>query len=195
KEEKKINEKWLTSSKKCINDQIPYQKKKVLGGELFTESSSKMNENEIFFVPASMGYDQEMVPKTKDWVERLNPNSKVPNFNTGRIIVSKSQAINESLESTKILNTPESSKDSEAESLTLLPPLKNLQGASPNLEVMPLTFQPYSPKERAGLGIMKYTKPETQDSSNKSVSGTVTVSETKQITSLVPTKVKDSEQE
>ncbi|GKE64023.1 retrovirus-related pol polyprotein from transposon TNT 1-94 [Tanacetum coccineum] len=51
KEEKKINEKWLTRSKKvsqCISDQIPHQKKKVLGGELFTESSSKMNEMKIF---------------------------------------------------------------------------------------------------------------------------------------------------
>ncbi|GJY19881.1 retrovirus-related pol polyprotein from transposon TNT 1-94 [Tanacetum coccineum] len=60
---------------------------------------------------------------------------------------------------------------------------------------MPLTFQPHSPKERPGLGIMKHTKPETQDSSNKSVSGTVTVSETKQTTPLVPTEVKDTEQE
>ncbi|GJY39924.1 hypothetical protein Tco_0426288 [Tanacetum coccineum] len=134
-----------------------------------------MNENENLFVPASMGYDQEMVPKTKDWVERLNPDSKLPNFNTGRILVPESQAVNESLESTKTLNTPESSKDSEAESLTPLPPLKNLQGASPSSEVMPLTFQPHSPKERPGLGIMKHTKPETQDSSNKSVSGTVTM--------------------
>ncbi|GJX93453.1 retrovirus-related pol polyprotein from transposon TNT 1-94 [Tanacetum coccineum] len=155
KEEKKINEKWLTSSKKvsqCISEQIPHQKKKVLGGELFTESSSKMNENENLFVPASMGYDQEMVPKTKDWVERLNPDRLLQNFNTGRILVPESQAVNESLESTEILNTPESSKDSEAESLTPLPPLKNLQGASPSSEVMPLTFQPHSPKERPGLG-------------------------------------------
>ncbi|GKC36563.1 retrovirus-related pol polyprotein from transposon TNT 1-94 [Tanacetum coccineum] len=192
KEEKKINEKWLTSSKKvsqCIDEQIPHQKKKVLGGELFTESSSKINENENLFIPASMGYDQEMVPKTKDWVERLNPDSKLPNFNTGRILVPKSQAVNESLESTETLNTPESSRDSEAESLTPLPPLKNLQGASPSSEVMPLNFQPYSPKERPGLGIMKHTKPETQDYSNKSVSGTVTISETKQITSSVPTEI------
>ncbi|GKC62267.1 retrovirus-related pol polyprotein from transposon TNT 1-94 [Tanacetum coccineum] len=164
KEEKKINEKWLTSSKKvsqCISEQIPHQKKKVLGGELFTESSSKMNEN--LFVPASMG-----------------------------ILVPESQAVNESLETS---NTPESSKDSEAEFLTPLPPLKNLQGASPSSEVMPLTFQPHSPKERPGLGIMKHTKPKTHDSSNKSVSGTVTVSETKQTTPLVPTEVKDTEQE
>ncbi|GKE90887.1 hypothetical protein Tco_1571982, partial [Tanacetum coccineum] len=87
---------------------------------------------------------------------------KLPNFNTGRILVPKSQAVNESLESTKTLNTPES-----AESFTPLPPLKNLQGASPSSE----------------------------DSSNKSVSGTVTVSETKQNTPSVPTEFKDTEQE
>nr|GEX57245.1 retrovirus-related Pol polyprotein from transposon TNT 1-94 [Tanacetum cinerariifolium] len=65
-------------------------------------------------------YDQEMVPKTEDWVERLNPDSKLPNFNTGRILVPKSQVVNESL---KVLNTLESSKDFEAEFLTPLPPL------------------------------------------------------------------------
>ncbi|GJS32879.1 hypothetical protein Tco_0531261 [Tanacetum coccineum] len=170
RKEKKINEKWLTSSKKvsqCISEQIPHQKKKVLGGDLFTESSSKMNENENIFVPAFMGYDQEMVPKTKDWVERLNPDSKLPNFNTGRILVPKSQAINESLKPTKTSNTPESSKDFEAESLIPLPPLENLQGASPSSE----------------------------DSLNKSVSRTVTVSKTELITPSVPTEVKDTEQE
>ncbi|GJT48961.1 hypothetical protein Tco_0975118 [Tanacetum coccineum] len=114
------------------------------------------------------------------------------NLLSKRILVSESQAVNESLET---LNTPESSKDSEAEFLTPLPPLINLQGASPSSEVMALTFQPHSPKERPCLGIKKPTKPETQDSSNKSVSGSVTVSETKQITPSVPTKVKDTEQE
>ncbi|GKC25976.1 retrovirus-related pol polyprotein from transposon TNT 1-94 [Tanacetum coccineum] len=114
-----------------------------------------------------MGYDQEMVPKTKYWVERLNPDSKLPNFNTGRILVLESQAVNESLESTKILNTPESSKDSEAESLTLLPPLKNLQGASQSSEVMPLTFQPHSPKKRPGLDEKVNSNQKTQESNSK----------------------------
>nr|GEW69282.1 hypothetical protein [Tanacetum cinerariifolium] len=137
-------------------------------------------------------YDQEMVPKTKDWVERLNPDRKLLNFYIGRILVPESQAINESL---KNLNTLESSEDFEAEFLTSLPPLRNLQGASSSSEVMPLTFQPHSTKERPGLGIMKHRKPETHDSSNKIVSGTVIVSETKKITSLVPTEVKDTKQE
>ncbi|GKF12808.1 hypothetical protein Tco_0050734 [Tanacetum coccineum] len=142
---------------------------------MLTESSSKMNENENLFVPASMGYDHEMVLKTKDWVERLNPDSRLPNFNTGRILVPESQAVNESLKTTKTSNTPKSSKDSKMESLTPLLPLKNLQGASPSSEVMPMTFQLNSPKKRPGLGIMKHTKPETKVSLNKSVSGTVTI--------------------
>ncbi|GJU52639.1 hypothetical protein Tco_1226353 [Tanacetum coccineum] len=90
-----------------LSEPNSHQKKNVLGGELLTESSSKKNENEYLFVPASMGYDQEMVPKTKDWVERLNPDSKLPNFNTGRVLVPESQPVNESFETS---NTPESSK-------------------------------------------------------------------------------------
>ncbi|GJX72103.1 retrovirus-related pol polyprotein from transposon TNT 1-94 [Tanacetum coccineum] len=70
-----------------------------------------------------------MVPKSNDWAERLNLDSKLPNFNTGRILVHESQAVNESLETS---NTPKSSKDSEAEFLTPLLPLKNLYGASPS---------------------------------------------------------------
>ncbi|GJX24218.1 retrovirus-related pol polyprotein from transposon TNT 1-94 [Tanacetum coccineum] len=169
KEEKKINEKWLTSSKKvsqCISGQIPHQKKKVISGEMLIESSLKMNENENIFVPASM-----------------------------RILLPESQVVNESLKPTKTSNTPKSSKDSKMESLTPLPPLKNHQRASPSSKVMPLTFQTHSPKERPGLGIMKHTKPKTQDSLNKSVSGTIIVSKIEPTTHSVPTDVKDIEQE
>ncbi|GKB65950.1 hypothetical protein Tco_0927362 [Tanacetum coccineum] len=56
-------------------------------------------------------------------VERLNPNNKLLNFNTGRILVPESQAVNESLKPTETSTDPESSKDSGAESLTPLPPL------------------------------------------------------------------------
>nr|GEV67875.1 retrovirus-related Pol polyprotein from transposon TNT 1-94 [Tanacetum cinerariifolium] len=100
-----------------------------------------------------MGYDHEMVLKSKDWVERLNSDSKHPNFNTRRILVFESQAVNESLKPTKTSITHESSKDYEAESLIPLPPLKNSSSASPSSEVMPLTFQPHSSKERSGIGI------------------------------------------
>ncbi|GKC91725.1 retrovirus-related pol polyprotein from transposon TNT 1-94 [Tanacetum coccineum] len=138
KEEKKINEKWLTSLKKvsqCISEKSLTKRRKFL----------------------VVNY----------WVERLNPDSKLPNFNTGRVIVPKSQDVNESLKPTNTSITPEASKYSKAESHIPLPPLKNLQGASPSSE----------------------------DSLNKSVSGAVTVSETESTTPSVPTEVKDTEQE
>nr|GEU39508.1 hypothetical protein [Tanacetum cinerariifolium] len=128
-------------------------------------------------------------------VERLNPDIKLPNFNIGRVLVPKSHVVNESLKPTNTSITPESSKDYDAKSLIPLPPMKNLQGASLSSEVMPLTLQPHTPKKRPGLGIMKHTKPETQDSLNKSVSGTVIVDETEPTTPSVPTEVKDTEQE
>nr|GEV16372.1 retrovirus-related Pol polyprotein from transposon TNT 1-94 [Tanacetum cinerariifolium] len=97
-----------------------------------------------------MGYDQEMVLKTKDWVKRLNPESKLPNFNTGRILVPESQAVNESPET---LNTPESPKDSEAEFLTPLPPLKNLQGASLSLEIRGGILAESSQSNESSIGV------------------------------------------
>ncbi|GJY16848.1 hypothetical protein Tco_0387270 [Tanacetum coccineum] len=134
-----LPEKWLTFSQELRNTNhtqtfgladIYGRFNKVLDGELLTESSSKINENKNLFVPASMGYDHKMVPKSKDWVERLNPDNKLPNFNTGRILVLESQAVNESFKPTETSTDPESSKDSKAESITPLPPLKILQGAS-----------------------------------------------------------------
>ncbi|GJY13967.1 hypothetical protein Tco_0383276 [Tanacetum coccineum] len=87
------------------------------------------------------------------------------------------------------------SQELGSEPLTLLPLLKNLQGASPSSEVMPLTYQNHSLRERAGLGTMKHTKPKTQDSISKSVSGSVIVCDTTPVTSSVPTEVKNNEQE
>ncbi|GJT87670.1 hypothetical protein Tco_1069387 [Tanacetum coccineum] len=81
-----------------------------------------------------------MIPKSKDWVERLCPNSKLPNFNTGRILGLENQAVNESHE---------------------------LKGISP-----------HSPREISGLGITKQTNPESQTSSSKTESGSVTVQST-----------------
>ncbi|GJZ75699.1 retrovirus-related pol polyprotein from transposon TNT 1-94 [Tanacetum coccineum] len=90
---------------------------------------------------------------------------------------------------------PWSSKEVGSKPQTPLPPLKNLNGASPSSEVIPLTYQDHSPRERPGLSTMKHTKPETQESSSKSVSGLVTIYDTKPVTSSVPTKVKNNEQE
>ncbi|GKA66715.1 hypothetical protein Tco_0766523 [Tanacetum coccineum] len=108
------------------NEQIPNQKKKILGIEQLTESSSKSDVNENPFIPASLDYDHEMVPKSKDWVEGHNPDIKLPNFNTGSILVLESQAVNECLQLTEAPTDLESSKESGSEPQTPLPPMKNL---------------------------------------------------------------------
>ncbi|GJW41890.1 retrovirus-related pol polyprotein from transposon TNT 1-94 [Tanacetum coccineum] len=111
------------------------------------------------------------------------------------INITMRKAVNECLKLTKAPTDPESSKESGSKPQTPLPPLKNLKGASPSSEVIPLTYQDHSPRERHGLSTMKHTKPETQESSSKSVSGLVTIYDTKPVTSSVPTKVKNNEQE
>ncbi|GJY54656.1 hypothetical protein Tco_0446320 [Tanacetum coccineum] len=94
---------------------------------------------------------------------------------------------------TEASSNPESSKESSTELQTPLPPLKYPQGSSPRSEVMTLTYQDHSLRERSGLGTMKHTKPKTQESSNKNVSRHVTVSNPEPVTSLVLTEVKINE--
>nr|GEX25807.1 copia-type Pol polyprotein [Tanacetum cinerariifolium] len=118
------------------------------------------------FTPASLDYDHEMVLKSKDWVERLNSDSKLLKFNIGRILVLEIHVVNECLQHIKAPTDPESLKESGLEPQTPLSPLKNLQTASLSSEVMILTYQYHYPVERSGLD-----------------------------TALVPTKVKINDQE
>ncbi|GJU29056.1 retrovirus-related pol polyprotein from transposon TNT 1-94 [Tanacetum coccineum] len=159
-----------------VDDELAIGKNHARNGEWInitmrklTEALSKTDVKENAFIHAFMDCDHEMIAKSKDYVKRHNPNSNLPNFNVGRILVPRSQAVNKSLGLT--------------------------QGASPSSEVMSLTYQEHSPRERPSLGTMKHTKPDIQKSSSKSVSGHVTVCNTEPVISSVPTKVKQNEQE
>nr|GEU92394.1 retrovirus-related Pol polyprotein from transposon TNT 1-94 [Tanacetum cinerariifolium] len=133
--------------------------KKMKAKLVLLEASPLSPHNPKTFQPKNKGlvseifdWDKEEVSDKKEVthvkVERLNPNSKLPNFNTGRILVPKSQAVNESLET---LNTPKSSKDSKAKFLTPLPPLKNLQGAFPSSEILKAKAKPFPPCTHCGF--------------------------------------------
>ncbi|GJT20739.1 hypothetical protein Tco_0890676 [Tanacetum coccineum] len=111
----------------ALQDQLKEErKKKILDGEQLTKSSSKKDCKGNPFIPASLDYDHEMVLKSKDWVERHYRDSKLPNFNTERILVLKSQVVNECLKLIDALTDPESSKESGSEPQTPLHLLKNL---------------------------------------------------------------------
>ncbi|GKE20318.1 hypothetical protein Tco_1431830 [Tanacetum coccineum] len=57
---------------------------------------------------------------------RHSHDSKFSNVNTGRILASESQAVNECLKLFEVSTDPESSKESGSKPQTSLPPLKNL---------------------------------------------------------------------
>ena len=109
---------------------IPSANKKVIGEDQLTESLSE-SHSEKAFIPAGISFEQEMEPKSSEWVERNNPDSKLPNFETGKILQPESQAIKDMLGLTDKPSNTESVNESESESQTPLPPLKVLQGAAP----------------------------------------------------------------
>ena len=86
------------------------------------------------------------MPKSSDWVERANPKSKLPNFDSGRILEPESQALKSMLGLPDVPSSTEHITESEAESQAPLPPLKPLQGAAPSSKLTPLQFNPHSPK-------------------------------------------------
>ncbi|GJY87310.1 retrovirus-related pol polyprotein from transposon TNT 1-94 [Tanacetum coccineum] len=84
----------------------------------------------LFFLPPwimTMKWSQN--PKTG-----LRDSTLTTNFNTRRILVIESEAVNKCLQLTELSSDPESSKESGSEPQTPLPLLKNLQGASPSSE-------------------------------------------------------------
>ncbi|GJW94281.1 hypothetical protein Tco_0173953 [Tanacetum coccineum] len=78
-----VKEEQLTIGKNhARNDEITMRKeKKILGLNQLTETYSKKEVNENVFIPASLSYDHEMIPKSKDLVEISNLDSRLPNFN------------------------------------------------------------------------------------------------------------------
>ncbi|GJX54105.1 hypothetical protein Tco_0282474 [Tanacetum coccineum] len=148
-----------------------------------------------YLLKRSIGMRKKYLTMRRRQGFKLNLDSKLPNFNTGRILVPESEVVNECIKLTEVSSDPEFSKELGSEPQAPLPPMKNLQGASPSSEAMTLTYQDHSPKERSGLGTMKHTKPETQESSSKNVSGPVIVSNPEPVISSVPTEVKTNDQE
>ncbi|GJW84575.1 hypothetical protein Tco_0157720 [Tanacetum coccineum] len=95
----------LTKLNDALQDQLKEERK-------LSESSSKNDAKDNPFVPASLDYDHEVIPKSKDGVERINLDSKLLNFNTGRILVPNSKTVNKCLQLTEAPSDPESSNGS-----------------------------------------------------------------------------------
>jgi hypothetical protein len=175
--EKAVFWKWTQKNPKLFDTLSisPSTKRAGLGEDQLTEESGE-NSHSKTFLSTSILFSKELTPIPSDWIERHNPDSKIPNFNTGRILEPESQVIKELLGVTDELSPTESITESKYDSQSPLPPLKQLQGAEPNSDLAPLVYQPHSPKEKSGLGKTILKKP--------------TPAPTKHHTPSVPTEVK-----
>ena len=161
---------WTQKNPRAFETVIltPSNKKAIISDDQNAESSSE-NHGEKAFLPSGMSFNKEMAPKSSDWIERVNLDSKLPNFNTGKILEPESQAIKNMLGVTDESSLPESINESEPISQSLLPPLKVLQGDEPSSELTPLVYTQHSPKEKAGLGRTILKRPLTKVSTTNEV--------------------------
>ncbi|GJX79537.1 retrovirus-related pol polyprotein from transposon TNT 1-94 [Tanacetum coccineum] len=136
KELTNITETWLNSSNKvnqCISEQIPCQRKRILGLDQLTEEPSSSGKTDLIFLKSSADDTEESIPCVENpWLSKAE-GFTLPNHDTGKILPAESQ-IQATDPSVAITNSSASEYDSADESSgysTLLPPLEKLVGVEP----------------------------------------------------------------
>ncbi|GJT59090.1 retrovirus-related pol polyprotein from transposon TNT 1-94 [Tanacetum coccineum] len=131
-----ITETWLNRSYKvnqCISEQIPFQKKRILGVDQLTEDPSSSGQKDLVFVKSSTDNTKVSIPDVqRPWLSEAE-GFILPNHDTGRILPAESQR-NTTDPSVVVTDSSATEYDSADESLvcsTPLPPLKKLDGAEP----------------------------------------------------------------
>ncbi|GJU19500.1 hypothetical protein Tco_1152842 [Tanacetum coccineum] len=136
KELTSIIETWLNSSNKvnqCISEQIPTQKKKILGIDQLTKNTSSSGPKDLVFVKSSA--DNSNMSITSGNGPRLSEAEDfiLPKHDAGKVLPNKSQT-NTIDPSVAITNSSASDYDSAGKSSvcsTLLPPLEKMAGSEP----------------------------------------------------------------
>ncbi|GJV59545.1 retrovirus-related pol polyprotein from transposon TNT 1-94 [Tanacetum coccineum] len=136
KELKPIIETWLNSSNKvnqCISEQIPSQKKRILGVDQLTEDSSSSELKDLVFVKSSADDTKVTIPGVeRPWLSEAE-GFILANHDTSRILTSESQrnTTDHLVVVTDSSATDYDSTDESSVCSTPLPPLKKLDGAEP----------------------------------------------------------------
>ncbi|GKD97849.1 hypothetical protein Tco_1381746 [Tanacetum coccineum] len=117
----------------CISEQIPYQKKRILGVDQLTEDTYSYGQKDLVFQKSSADDTQVFIPGVeRPWLSEAE-GFILPNHDIGRILPTESQR-NTTDPSVAITNSSTIDYDSADESLvcsTPLPPLKKLDDAEP----------------------------------------------------------------
>ncbi|GKD97089.1 hypothetical protein Tco_1380986, partial [Tanacetum coccineum] len=127
---------WVNSSNKvnqCISEQIPSQKKRIMGADQLTEDPSSSRQKDLVFVKSSADDIKVSIPGVeRPWLSEAK-GFILPNHDTGRILPAESQR-NTSDPSVPVTDSSATDYDSTDKSLvcsTPLPSLKKLDGAEP----------------------------------------------------------------
>ncbi|GJR97078.1 hypothetical protein Tco_0269252 [Tanacetum coccineum] len=137
KELTSITETWLNNSNKvnqCINEQIPTQKKKILGIGQPTKDTSSCGSKDLVFVKSSADNSDMSITSSNLHKSSEAEDSTLPNHDTDEVPSNKSQR-NTTDPLAVVSDSPASDYDSADESSvcsTPLLPLKKLDGAEPD---------------------------------------------------------------
>ncbi|GJV52865.1 hypothetical protein Tco_1448606 [Tanacetum coccineum] len=130
KEGARIDEWVKISMRKCISEQIPSQKKRILGIDQLTKDPSSSWLKDLVFVKSSADDTKVTIPGVeRPWLSEAE-GFILPNHDTGRILPSESQR-NTTDPSVVVTNSSVTDYDSADESSvcsTPLPPLKKFDG-------------------------------------------------------------------
>nr|GEV37630.1 hypothetical protein [Tanacetum cinerariifolium] len=136
KELTSITKTWLNSSNKvnqCINEQIPTQKKKILGIGQLTEDTSSCGSKDMVFVKYSVDNSDMSITSSNLHKSSKTEDSTLPNHDTDEVPSNKSQR-NITDPSAVVSDSPVPDYDSADESLVCSTPLlllKKLDGVEP----------------------------------------------------------------
>ncbi|GJT30414.1 hypothetical protein Tco_0910689 [Tanacetum coccineum] len=131
-----ITETWLNSSNKvnqCISEQIPSQKKRILGVDQLTKDTYSSGQKDLVFIKSSADDTKVSIPGVeRPWLSKAE-GFILPNHDTGRILPAESQrnTTDPLVAITDSLATDYDSADESSVCSTPLPPLKKLDSAEP----------------------------------------------------------------
>ncbi|GJS12122.1 retrovirus-related pol polyprotein from transposon TNT 1-94, partial [Tanacetum coccineum] len=123
----------LFSMQHCISEQIPSQKKRIMGVDQLIEDPTNSGQKDLVFVKSSADDTKVSIPYVeRPWLSEAE-SFILPNHDTGRILPAESQRnTNDPLVAvTDSLVTGYDSTDESSVCRTPLPPLKKLDGAEP----------------------------------------------------------------
>ncbi|GJU35737.1 retrovirus-related pol polyprotein from transposon TNT 1-94 [Tanacetum coccineum] len=189
------NGEWVKiSMRKCISEQIPSQKKRILGVDQLTEDPSSFGQKDLVFVKSSADDTKVSIPGVeRPWLSEAE-GFILPNHDTGRILPAESQrnTTDPSVVVTDSSSTKYDLADESSVCSTPLPLLKKLDGVEPisGSKTIKLILRSKSTFKAETLKGVKINKPSSTPAKGNKSSSASKVNPTP-VVKLKSVKIKD----